>query len=68
MADEIEEKIVALLREIKHFTSGTGDETTLAKEITAKLNPILSLPRLPQAPPKFTDDSDRHKAHNLKAS
>ena len=57
MADEIEEKMVALLREIKHFTSGTGDETILAKEITAKLNSVLSLPRLPQGLPTTATDT-----------
>ena len=51
VADKIEEKTIALLREIKHFTSGTGDEATLAKEIMVKLNTILSLPRLPQRLP-----------------
>jgi glycosidase len=51
MVDEIEEKVVTLLHEIKHFTTGTGDETTLAKEITAKLVSVLSLPHLPQGLP-----------------
>jgi hypothetical protein len=57
MADEIEEKMVALLREIKHFTSGTGDETTLAKKITAKLNAVLSLPHLSQGLPTTATDA-----------
>jgi glycosidase len=48
MAHEIEEKMVVLLREIKHFTSARGDETALAKGITIKLNSILSLPHLQQ--------------------
>ena len=49
--------MIALLREIKHFTSGTGDETILAKEITAKLNLVLSLPRLPQDLPTTATDT-----------
>jgi hypothetical protein len=57
LTDEIEEKMIALLREIKHFTSGTGDETILAKEITAKLNLVLSLPHLPQGLPITATDT-----------
>lgn len=48
IVDEIEEKTVALFREIMNFTSGTGDETTITKEISAKLIMTLSLPSLPQ--------------------
>ena len=52
---EIEEKTLNLLREIKHFTSGTGDEMGLAKEIMAKLDIMLAMPHppehLPQMPP-----------------
>ena len=57
IAHEIEEKVVALLREIKHFTSCTGNETTLAKEITAKLNLVLSLPHLPHGLPATATDT-----------
>jgi glycosidase len=56
---EIEEKIVALLREIKHFTSAGGNETALAKEITVKLNKMLSLPHLPQGFPPMATDAKR---------
>jgi glycosidase len=59
MAAEVEEKMVALLREIKHFTSAEGDERALAKEIRAKLNSILSLPCLPQGCPTTATDTSR---------
>ena len=68
IVDEIEEKMVELLREIKHFASGTGDETILAKEITAKLNLVLSLPRLPQDLPTSATDTKRISLKHPEAS
>jgi glycosidase len=46
LADEVEHKIVHLLREVKQFARGTGDETALAREIRNKLEAILQLPVL----------------------
>ncbi len=57
IVSEIEEKIIALLREIKHFTSGTEDEETLSKEISDKLEILLSLSHLPPGLPKSEKDT-----------
>jgi glycosidase len=46
LADEVEQKIVHLLREVKQFAGGAGDETALAREIRNKLEAILQLPVL----------------------
>jgi hypothetical protein len=46
LVDEVEHKAVRLLREIKHFTKGTGDEVTIAREIRHKLEASLQLPML----------------------
>jgi glycosidase/membrane protein YqaA with SNARE-associated domain len=43
---EVEEKMVHLLREVKQFSGGTGDETAIAHEIRHKLEAILQLPIL----------------------
>lgn len=43
---EVEQKTVHLLREVKQFTGGAGDETVLAREIRNKLEAILQLPVL----------------------
>jgi glycosidase len=44
--DEVERKALHLLREVKQFTGGTGDEETIAREIRRKLEAILCLPIL----------------------
>lgn len=44
--DEVEQKVVRLLREIKQFTVAAGDEEPIAHEIRHKLEAILSLPIL----------------------
>ncbi len=46
LADEVEQKIGHLLREVKQFAAGTGDETALAREMRNKLEAILQLPVL----------------------
>jgi glycosidase len=46
LMDEVEQKTVHLLREVKQFTGGAGDETVLAREIRNKLEAILQLPVL----------------------
>ncbi|MBA4389880.1 MAG: alpha-amylase [Syntrophus sp. (in: bacteria)] len=46
LLDEIDEKMLAFFQEIKHFSSGTGDEQILAKEIREKLKAVLTIPRL----------------------
>ena len=46
LLDEIDEKMLAFLREIKHFTSGTGNELVLAEKIKKALKAILAIPRL----------------------
>ena len=47
LSDETDKKIIMLLKEIKQFTSGKGDEVGLANEITAKLDTVSSFPALP---------------------
>ncbi len=53
LLDEVEQKTLHLLREIKQFTSATGDEGSLAQEMRQQLETILQLPiadcRLPIA-------------------
>jgi hypothetical protein len=53
VGDGIEQNMVHLLREIKQFTGGEGDETVIAREVRQKLEAILYLPvagsRLPLA-------------------
>jgi glycosidase len=46
LADEVEQKMIHLLREVKQFAGGTGDETALAREIRNRLEAILQLPVL----------------------
>ncbi|MEJ2558491.1 MAG: alpha-amylase family glycosyl hydrolase, partial [Anaerolineae bacterium] len=46
LADEVEQKMVHLLREVKQFAGGTGDETALAREVRNRLEAILQLPVL----------------------
>jgi glycosidase len=46
LLDEVEQKMIGLLREIKQFTGSTGDELTIAHEVCAELDTILYLPVL----------------------
>jgi len=46
LLDEVEQKMLDLLREIKQFAEGAGDETALAQEIRHELKAILQLPIL----------------------
>jgi glycosidase len=46
LLDEVEGKMVRLLREIKRFAGGTGDETAIAHEVRQKLEAVLQLPVL----------------------
>ena len=46
LTDEVEQKTVRLLWEIKQLTSGAGDETAIAQELRHKLEAILQLPIL----------------------
>ncbi len=46
LGNEIEQKTVHLLREIKQFTQGTGDETAIAREVLRDLIAILRFPVL----------------------
>jgi len=56
LMEEIEKKMVNLLREAKRLTGGREDEETLARELRRKLEAILYLPiitsRYPQLQPK----------------
>jgi len=42
--EEFEGKMLILLREIKSFTGGSGDETAIAREVRAELAALLHLP------------------------
>lgn len=44
LLDEVEQKVVWLLREIKQLFSGAGDEVTLARELRHELGAVLQLP------------------------
>ncbi len=46
MLDEVERKMVHLLREIGQFTGGAGDEAAIALEVRRKLEAALQLPAL----------------------
>jgi len=63
LMEEIEKKMVNLLREAKRLTGGREDEETLARELRRKLEAILYLPiitsRYPQLQPKGVKGSSR---------
>jgi glycosidase len=46
LLDEVEQKMLRLLREIKQFTESAGDEDAIAREVRDKLEAILQLPVL----------------------
>ena len=46
LLDDVEQKMLDLLREIKQFTESTGDEAPIAREVRDKLAAILQLPTL----------------------
>ena len=46
LLNEVEQKMLHLLHEIKQFAEGAGDETALAREIRRELEAILHLPVL----------------------
>jgi hypothetical protein len=48
LLDEIEQKMLNLLREIKRFTGSTGDEAPIAREVRDEMAIILRLPALEQ--------------------
>jgi len=48
LLDEIEQKMLNLLREIKRFTGSAGDEAPIAREVRDKMAIILRLPVLEQ--------------------
>lgn len=56
LIEEVERKMVNLLREVKQFSGGQGDEVMVAREIRQKLEAILYLPiiisRYPRLQPK----------------
>ncbi|NOK59999.1 MAG: alpha-amylase [Chloroflexi bacterium AL-W] len=57
--DDVEQKMLTLMREAKTFVDATGDEEVIAKDISSKLQVILSLPVLEQQLPK---SKTRHRA------
>ncbi|MEM8531095.1 MAG: alpha-amylase family glycosyl hydrolase [Chloroflexota bacterium] len=57
--NDVEQKMLTLMREAKAFITATGDEEVIAKDINAKLEVILSLPVLEQQLPK---SKTRHRA------
>jgi hypothetical protein len=48
LLDEVEQKMLRLLREIKQFTESIGDEGPIAREVRNKLAVIFELPALDQ--------------------
>ncbi|MEO7912816.1 MAG: alpha-amylase, partial [Roseiflexaceae bacterium] len=46
LLDEVEQKMLPLLREIKQFTESAGDEAPIAREVRDELEAILQLPVL----------------------
>jgi hypothetical protein len=46
LVEEVEEKMVRLLREVKQLTEASGDEAAVASELQQKLKVILALPTL----------------------
>ena len=46
LLDEVEQKMLRLLSEIKQFTASVGDEGPIAREVRDKLEAILQLPTL----------------------
>ncbi|CAA9287048.1 MAG: GH13 [uncultured Chloroflexia bacterium] len=68
LLDEVEQKTMRLLREIKAFTQAEGDETVVAREIRRKLEAMLRLDALlAQTPAAGANDGDGH-AEFLNAS
>jgi len=56
LMEEMENKMIDLLREVKHLSGGREDEMTIAREVRRKLEAILYLPiitsRYPRLQPK----------------
>jgi hypothetical protein len=53
LMEEIEKKMIDLLREAKHLSGGRGDEMTIAREVRRKLEAILYLPILTSRHPRL---------------
>ena len=73
LMDEVEERVVRLLREIKQFAEGTGDEAVIAaiapiaREVRRRLEAILQLPvlewRFPHPEPQYQAAVDYLRAN-----
>jgi hypothetical protein len=59
IGEEAERRALVLLREIKAFVSGSGDEQIIAQEICRKLEAILHLPVLGN---RFVSESPKYEA------
>lgn len=68
LLDEAEQKMLRLLREIKGFTEGAGDEAALAREFRRELEATLQLPVLESRFPLPGSQEYRAAAHYLKAN
>ena len=67
--EEVEKKVIRLLREVKQFSGGKEDEGMIAREIRRKLEAILYLPiitsRYPQLQPRGIKDAVEYLHNGL---
>jgi hypothetical protein len=67
LLEEVEQKTVRLLQEIKQFVGAAGDEATLAHEMRHELAAVLQLPVLENRPPWAESEEYRAVAEYLTA-
>jgi len=65
LLDEVEQKTLHLLQEIKGFTGAAGDEAVLAQEVRRKLETLLRLPVMTSSPPWSESEESRTVAEYL---
>ena len=65
LIEEIEKKAICLLREVKQFSGGRGDEETVAREIRRKLEAILYLPMITSRYPRLQPEGVKAAAEYL---
>ena len=68
LLDEVEQKMVDLLREVKRITGGSGDEMAVAREVRQKLEAILYLSVLGSRFPLLASREYQQAAEYLQAS
>jgi hypothetical protein len=67
LLEELERRIIHLLREIEQFTSATADDVALARDMRGELEALLELPLLPTRTPFLESGEGRTAAEYLTA-